>query len=148
MPLRDSAMNEIEDSAREDKSKDGLQRVWNAMMYSFEGIGSSLKHEAAFRQEFVLALILTPVAILLPVGLIGTGMMIVSLLIVLITELLNSALEWTIDYISQETHPYAKRAKDMGSAAVFFALLNVLVVWVFVILHAWESGRMQWPGGQ
>lgn len=135
-------MNEIEDTIRDDKSKDGLRRVWNALMYSFEGIGSSLKHEAAFRQEFCLAVILTPIAIFLPVGYIGTGLMIASLLVVLIAELLNSALEWTIDYISQETHPFAKRAKDMGSAAVFFALVNVLVVWVCVILSAWEDGRM------
>lgn len=142
-PEEDSALDDLdEDNVREDKSKDGFQRVWRAMMYSFEGIGSSLKHEAAFRQEMILAVVLTPIAILLPVGFLGKGLMIASLLIVLIIELLNSALEWTIDYISQETHPYAKRAKDMGSAAVFFSLVNVLVVWIFVILQAFEDGRM------
>ncbi|WOO40671.1 diacylglycerol kinase [Rubellicoccus peritrichatus] len=141
-PDEDTSMDDLEDNVRQDKSKDGLQRVWRAMMYSFEGIGSSLKHEAAFRQEMILTVVLTPIAIILPVGFLGKGLMIGSLLIVLITELLNSALEWTIDYISQETHPYAKRAKDMGSAAVFFALLNVLVVWILVILQAFEDGRM------
>jgi diacylglycerol kinase (ATP) len=75
------------------------------------------------------------------VGWLGTGLMLGSLFIVLITELLNSAIEWTVDYVSQETHPFARRAKDMGSAAVFFALVNVLVVWVCVILQAWSDGR-------
>ncbi len=139
-PSTDASPDDIANNVRADKSRGGLQRIWNAMMYSFEGIGSSMKHEAAFRQELILCLILAPVAIALPVGFLGKGLMIGSLLIVLITELLNSALEWTIDYISQETHPYAKRAKDMGSAAVFFALLNVLCTWVFVILQAWEDG--------
>lgn len=137
----EASTDDIADTVRADKSRGGLQRIWNAMMYSFEGIGSSMKHEAAFRQELILCLVLAPVAIFLPVGYLGKGLMIGSLFIVLITELLNSALEWTIDYISQETHPYAKRAKDMGSGAVFFSLVNVLCTWVFVILQAYEDGR-------
>jgi len=141
LPSSEAPNDDLTENVRADKSRGGLQRIWNAMMYSFEGIGSSMKHEAAFRQELILCLILAPIAILLPVGFLGKGLMIGSLLLVLITELLNSALEWTIDYISQETHPYAKRAKDMGSAAVFFALVNVLSVWIFVILQAWEDGR-------
>lgn len=127
---------------RSDKSRGGLRRIWNATRYSIEGLCSSLKHESAFRQEVILALILAPIAILLPVGYLGKALMLGSLFIVLITELLNSALEWTIDYISQETHPFAKRAKDMGSAAVFIALLNVLVIWILVILQALQDGRL------
>lgn len=130
-----------EDAVREDKSTGGLQRILNATGYSLSGIGSALKQESAFRQEMILCVVLLPIALLLPVGLIGKAIMIGSLFIVLITELLNSAIEWTVDYVSQETHPFAKRAKDMGSAAVFFALFNVLITWVFTIIQGWQDGR-------
>ncbi|MEO0795823.1 MAG: diacylglycerol kinase [Verrucomicrobiota bacterium] len=134
--------NHAEPPVREDKSRGGLKRIWNAMFYSFEGIGSSLKHESAFRQEMILACVLIPVAILLPVGLLGKALMIGSIFLVLIVELCNSAMEWTVDYISQETHPFAKRAKDMGSAAVFFSLTNVLIMWIIVIIDAMEKGQI------
>jgi len=114
------------------------------MFYSFEGIGSSLKHESAFRQEAILACLLIPIAIALPISLLGKALMIGPIFLVLIVELCNSALEWTVDYISQETHPFAKRAKDMGSAAVFFSLTNVLVMWVLVIADAVQRGQLQW----
>lgn len=127
-------------TVRDDKSVGGLKRVWRAMSYSFEGIGASFKHEAAFRQEAILMAILAPIAIALPVGMLGKAIMLACLFLVLIVELLNSALEWTIDYISTETHPYAKRVKDMGSAAVFFSLVNVPVVWGFVIYEAVQRG--------
>ncbi|MGE9295014.1 MAG: diacylglycerol kinase [Puniceicoccales bacterium] len=136
--------NHANPPVRDDKSRGGLKRIWNAMFYSFEGIGSSLKHESAFRQEALLACVLIPLAIALPVGLMGKALMIGSIFLVLIVELCNSALEWTVDYISQETHPFAKRAKDMGSGAVFFSLLNVLVMWVIVIMDAVQQGRLQW----
>ncbi|WP_309386211.1 diacylglycerol kinase [Cerasicoccus frondis] len=134
--------NQSHTDVRDDKSRGGLKRIWNAMFYSFEGIGSSLKHESAFRQEAFLACILIPTAIILPVGLLGKALMIGSIFLVLIVELMNSALEWTVDYISQETHPFAKRAKDMGSGAVFFALLNVAVMWGLVITEALRSGQI------
>lgn len=134
--------NHAHSSVRDDKSRGGLKRIWNAMFYSFEGIGSSLKHESAFRQEALLALILIPLAVMLPVGLIGKALMIGSIFLVLIVELCNSALEWTVDYISTETHPFAKRAKDMGSAAVFFSLVNVLVMWALVISNAVQEGKL------
>jgi len=136
--------NHVNPPVRDDKSRGGFKRIWNAMFYSFEGIGSSLKHESAFRQEAILACILLPIAIALPVSLIGKALMIGSIFLVLIVELCNSALEWTVDYISQETHPFAKRAKDMGSGAVFFSLTNVLVMWVLVIADAVHDGRMHW----
>lgn len=128
-------------SIRQDKSVGGLKRVWNALFYSLEGLGSSLKHEAAFRQEMLLAVILVPIAIFLPVGMLGKALLLGSIMLVLITELLNSAMEWTIDYISMETHPFAKRAKDMGSAAVLLSLINVALIWVLVIWQAVIDGR-------
>ncbi|QYY35888.1 diacylglycerol kinase [Ruficoccus sp. ZRK36] len=137
----ETAARSIEDTVRQDKSTGGLRRIYNALRYSLQGIGAAMKQESAFRQELLLCVILVPVAIFLPVGWIGTALMISSLFIVLITELLNSAIEWTVDYVSQETHPFARRAKDMGSAAVFFALVNVFFTWVCVILNAWSAGR-------
>lgn len=116
------------------KGKTGLRRVWNALFYSMAGLAAAFKHEAAFRQEVMLAAVLIPLSFYLQVGGVGRALMIGSLLLVLIVELLNSALEATVDRVSIENHPLAKRAKDIGSAAVFVALLNVVVVWSLVLL--------------
>ena len=115
------------------KGKTGLRRVWNAMFYSFAGLRAAYRHEDAFRQETWLALVLIPVALLLPASGIGHALMIASLLLVLIVELLNSAIEAAVDRISLERHTLAKRAKDIGSAAVMIALLNVIVTWALVL---------------
>jgi diacylglycerol kinase (ATP) len=111
------------------KGKTGLRRVWNAMFYSLAGLRSAWKHEDAFRQEAILAMLLVPLAFLLTSSNIARAAMISSVLLVLIVELVNSAIEATVDRISLENHRLAKRAKDIGSAAVFIALLNVLAVW-------------------
>ena len=116
------------------KGKTGLRRVWNAVFYSMAGLAAAFKHEAAFRQEVLLAAILIPLVFFLPASNLGRALMLGSVLLVLIVELLNSALEATVDRISFEEHPLAKRAKDIGSAAVFVALLNVLIVWLLVLL--------------
>ncbi len=121
----------------------GYQRLINAFFYSMEGFGSAYKHEQAFRQEMMLAFVLVPVALILPVGYVGKALMIGSVLLVLITELLNSAVEWCVDLAAQQQrHPFAKRAKDMGSAAVFLSLVNCLIMWVLVILQAAADGRL------
>lgn len=111
------------------KGKTGLRRVWNALFYSFAGLRSAWKHEDAFRQESILAALMVPLAFLLTASNLARALMIASVLLVLVVELLNSAIEATVDRISLENHALAKRAKDIGSAAVFIALLNVLVVW-------------------
>lgn len=116
------------------KGKTGLRRVWNALFYSRAGFAAAFKYEDAFRQEVVLAAILIPLVFILPASNIGRALMIASVLLVLIVELLNSALEATVDRVSIENHPLAKRAKDIGSAAVFVALLNALIVWGIVLL--------------
>ncbi len=118
------------------KGKTGLRRVWNAFNYSIAGLKAAYLCEDAFRQEVWLALLLIPTALLLPVPWFGRGLMIASLLLVLIVELLNSAIEAVVDRVSLENHRLAKRAKDIGSAAVLVALLNVLVVWACVWLAA------------
>lgn len=116
------------------KGKTGLQRVLNAVGYSWAGLGAAFKHEDAFRQEVWLALLLIPFALYLGETGLARALMIASVLGVLIVELLNSALEAAVDRISLEHHLLIKRAKDMGSAAVMLALINVVAVWALVLL--------------
>lgn len=116
------------------KGKTGLKRVWNALHYSVAGLGAAFRHEDAFRQEVLLAAVLIPIALFLPVGNIGKALMIASVLLVIVVELINSAIEATVDRISLENHRLAKRAKDIGSAAVLVGLINVAIVWALVIL--------------
>jgi diacylglycerol kinase (ATP) len=116
------------------KGKTGLRRLINAFGYSVEGFKAAFKHEDAFRQEVFLAIVLIPLAFYLGKTSIEKALMISSVLLVMIVELLNSAVEAAVDHTSTEHHALAKRAKDIGSAAVFFALAIVLVVWGFVLL--------------
>ncbi len=115
------------------KGKTGLKRVLNAFFYSLEGFRAAWKHEDAFRQETLLAVVLIPLAFFLADAALERALMIASILLVLIVELINSAIEATVDRISLENHQLAKRAKDIGSAAVLIALINVLVVWGLVL---------------
>jgi diacylglycerol kinase (ATP) len=125
--------NPQENLSNDLKGKTGLRRIWNAMFYSFDGLRAAFKHENAFRQEVLLAVILIPVALILKVAMLGKAMMIMSVLLVLVIELINSAIEATVDRVSLERHALAKRAKDIGSAAVLISLINVAVVWVLVL---------------
>ncbi len=115
------------------KGKTGLKRVWNAFFYSMDGMRAAFRHEDAFRQEVFLAVLLIPAALFTPATGIGKALMIAVVLLVLIVELLNSAVEAAVDRISLENHKLAKRAKDIGSAAVLLALINVPVVWGLVL---------------
>ena len=115
------------------KGKTGLQRVWNAFHYSMAGLSAAFKCEDAFRQEAYLAALLIPLAIWLPVSGIGRALMIASIFLVLIVELVNSAIEAVVDRVSLDRHHLSKRAKDIGSAAVLLALINVVVVWICVV---------------
>jgi diacylglycerol kinase (ATP) len=117
------------------KGQTGLRRLLNALGYSLHGLASAFRHEDAFRQEVLLAAVLVPVALLLDVSGPAKAVMIASVLLVLIVELLNSAIEAAIDRISLDQHRLSKRAKDIGSAAVFLSLLNVAVVWALVLLE-------------
>lgn len=116
------------------KGKTGLRRVWNALRYSLAGLSAAYRHEDAFRQEVRLAAVLIPLALVLPVSGVGRALMIACVLLVLIVELLNSAIEATVDRISLENHHLAKRAKDIGSAAVLVSLGMTVVVWACVLL--------------
>jgi len=116
-----------------DKDKAGLRRIWNAFGYSLDGFRAAYRHEEAFRQEILLAALLIPLALWLPVGGMGKALMIASVLLVIVVELVNSAIEATVDRISLDRDDLAKRAKDTGSAAVLASLVNVLVVWSLVL---------------
>lgn len=115
------------------KGKTGLMRIVNALRYSLAGLRAALRHEDAFRQECVLAAVLIPLALFMPTGAVGKALLVGSVLLVLIVELINSAIEATVDRVSLERHQLAKRAKDIGSAAVLIALVNLALIWGLVI---------------
>jgi diacylglycerol kinase (ATP) len=116
------------------KGKTGIKRLVNAFGYSIAGTLAAFKHEDAFRQEVILTAILTPIAIYYGETAIDQALMISSLLLIIIVELLNSSIEATVDRISVKHHKLAKRAKDIGSAAVFFILINAAVIWFLILV--------------
>jgi diacylglycerol kinase (ATP) len=115
------------------KHRPGLTHAWRATGIALQGLHAAWRHEDAFRQEVLIAAIAIPVALLLPASALGKALMIASIILVLIVELLNSAIESAVDHTSMERHPLAKRAKDIASAAVFFSIVNALVVWGLVL---------------
>ena len=116
------------------KGNTGLRRLMNAFGYSIAGTLAAFKHEDAFRQEVVLAVVLTPVALYFGETAIHQALMISSLLFIIVVELLNSSIEATVDRISVKHHKLAKRAKDIGSAAVFFSLINAAIIWFLLLV--------------
>ncbi len=111
----------------------GISRIAYAFIYSMQGFRAAIKHEAAFRQELMLTVVLVPVAFWLSTDPVHLMAMLGSLLLVLIVEILNSAIEAVVDRTGEEPHKLSGRAKDMGSAAVFLALMNVVVMWGLVL---------------
>ena len=106
-----------------------MTRVWNAFLYSLAGLRAAFKDEPAFRQECLLACILFPAAFFITPDMFERSVLIGVWLLVMLVELLNSAIEATIDRISSEHHPLAKKAKDCASAAVLVAIVLAIVVW-------------------
>jgi len=117
----------------------GLTRVFKAFCYSLEGLAASLRHEAAFRQEAILAVILIPLSFLLHVPLAQHLALVLSVILVLVVELINSAIEAVVDDISLRNRPLAKRAKDMGSAAVLLSLVGCVICWASVVVLNWNQ---------
>ncbi|WP_341743696.1 diacylglycerol kinase [Azonexus hydrophilus] len=118
---------------REFKGKQGLVRLFNALGYSRDGLTAAWKNEAAFREETLLAIVAIPLAVFLGETGVDRALMIGSILLILIVEILNSGLEAVVDKASPEKHELAKRAKDMGSAAVLLSLVNAATVWACVL---------------
>jgi len=113
----------------------GVRRLLRATAYSMQGFAHAFRHEAAFRQELALTVVLLPAAIWLGRDVIEQALLIAVLLFVLVVELLNSAVEAAIDRLGEVQHRLSGAAKDLGSAAVFVSLVIVLVVWGSV---AWD----------
>ncbi len=126
-------MSDQPEDASSLKGKTGLTRLRNAALYSAAGLRAAYADEAAFRQEVWAALVLIPLVFFLPASGIGKALMIGSVLLVLMVELINSGIEALADRISQEKHILIKKAKDVGSAAVMLALINVVAVWALVL---------------
>lgn len=115
------------------KGKTGLRRLLYATRYSVAGLAEAVRHEAAFRQELLLAAVLVPLGLYLGQSGAARALLVGSVLFVLAVELLNSAIEATVDRISADEHPLAKRAKDLGSAAVMLSLAMLGAVWLLVL---------------
>lgn len=124
------------------KGRTGFDRIRHAAGYSVEGLRAAYRHESAFRQEFWLAVVLVPVAFWLGRTWVEVALLAGSVVAVLVVELLNSAVEAVVDRVSMERHELAKRAKDIGSAAVFLALLVCAALWLTAL---WQRlGGASW----
>ena len=115
------------------KSRGGPKRIWHASRYSLAGLRAAFRHEAAFRQLLLLNAVMIPIALVLPVERLEKAMLVASVLLSLIIELLNSAIEAAVDRISLDTHHLSKQAKDMGSAAQMLGLVNIAVIWGIIL---------------
>ena len=123
----------IPDDDRLPKPRGGVARIFRAFFYSMAGIKSAWQHEAAFRQDMMLGIVLVPLSLWLPLDTTMKVLLNVIWLLLLVTELLNSAIEAIVDMTSPGYHELAKRAKDMGSAAVFMMLTSLTVAWVVAL---------------
>ena len=112
----------------------GIKRIINATGYSMQGLSAAFKHESAFRQELFLFVVLLPASFYVGDTSIERAILIGSLFLVLIVELLNSAIESVVDRVGDDFHQLSGRAKDIGSAAVFVSLVNVVVVWLIIFI--------------
>ena len=119
------------------KGKTGLVRIFHAFFNSLAGLADAWRHESAFRQEILLAAVMVPIACLAPVAAVERALLIAVVLLVLVVELLNSSVEAAIDRISFDHHSLSRRAKDIGSAAVFVSLALCVVVWALIL---WPRG--------
>lgn len=128
------------EGATEALKRRNVRNFLASIRYAIEGFRAALKHEPSFREDILFAALLIPFAIILPVNAVSTALMIASLFLIMIVELLNSSIEWTIDYLRPEQHPLAKRVKDMASAAVFLSYINCIVVWAVMLWPTSSSG--------
>lgn len=112
----------------------GLVRIIKATQYSWQGLCAAYNHEAAFRQEIWLCLILVPLGLYLGEGGLEKALLVGSVLLIPVVEILNSAIEAVVDRFGDEMHELSGRAKDMGSAAVALVIGLVVVVWILVLM--------------
>lgn len=120
--------------ASEFKSRRGLRRILPAVFYAIDGLAAAWKHEHAFRQELAIVVPGTIAALIFPIAALEKLLLIGVLVMVLIVELINSAIEATVDRVSLERHPLSKNAKDFGSAAVFLTVAFALMTWLVILV--------------
>ena len=111
----------------------GFDRIVRAAGFSYEGFVSAIRTEAAFRQELMLAVVLIPLGLWLGDSGLERAMLVGCIVLILIVELLNSAVESVVDRVGDEYHELSKKAKDIGSAAVFLSFGNALLIWILVL---------------
>lgn len=128
--------NSQDKNATDLKGKKGLRRLINATGYSMKGLSAAYRNEAAFREEVLLACVLIPCALLLGLPAVETVLLIGSVLLLMLVQILNSAIEAVVDRIGPELHPLSGRAKDLGSAAVFIAMIILGVTWLLIAAPA------------
>jgi len=126
-------MSEDQQPVSQFKSKSGIRRVFAAVFYSLDGLRTAWRYEHAFRQELMIAIPGVILALLLPVNRLEKLALVASLVLVLVVELLNSAIEAVVDRVSLDKHSLSKNAKDLGSAAVMLSFVLALVTWGMVL---------------
>ena len=113
----------------------GLTRIINASRYSWQGLRATFRNEAAFRQELACAALLVPLGFWLGDTGVEKALLIGCVVLVLVVELLNTAIEYVVDRFGEEMHAFSGLAKDAGSAAVFLSLVHAVIVWLLVLLN-------------
>lgn len=129
-----STLASINHTIRNMNKNTGLKRIRLAGVYAFNGVIAAVRHEAAFRQELLLAVVAIPVAFFLDISRVERVLLILVTFIVLIAELINSAIEAVVDRVGEEIHELSGRAKDMGSGAVMFSLILWAYAWIDIVL--------------
>ena len=121
------------------KNETVVGHIKNAFIYTFAGLKAAWKNELAFRGEMVVAMIMVPLGLWLGRSAVERALLIASILLILITELVNSAIEAVVDRIGPEKHELSGRAKDMGSAAAFISMVTAALVWIIIVVDCLVS---------
>lgn len=132
--MTDSEQTDSQQVYSEFKSKSGLRRIFSAIFYSIDGFRTAWRYEHAFRQELMVAVPGIVVALLLPVSVLEKLALVGVLVLVLVVELINSAIEAVVDRVSLDRNPLSKNAKDLGSAAVMLSFAFAVITWVVIVL--------------
>jgi diacylglycerol kinase (ATP) len=119
----------------------GLTRILAAFTYSYHGFKAAWRSEAAFRQDSAVFVVGTIVALCLPVGMLGKGLLVSALVLILLMELVNTSIEAIVDRISEDYHELSKKAKDIGSLLVLLSFINAGVVWLAVLIWRFSKGN-------
>lgn len=117
------------------RSKKGIKRILNAFKFSYDGFIATFKSEEAFRQDILIFVIFMPIAILLDISIVEKMFLFSTLFLVILSELINTAIEMTIDRISEELHPLSKIAKDIGSCIVLVSFIYMILIWSIILFN-------------